>query len=76
VAFARYEEAIDWGATDGAPVDMAVMLAIPAANASADHLKLLARLSRRMVHEEFREGLRAAPDAEAVVRLFRAALAE
>jgi len=39
-------------------------------------LKYLARLSRRLVHDEFRDGLKAAAHAAEVVRLVSAALAD
>ena len=48
---------------------------IPAGEKSTEHLKLLARLSRRIVHDEFRAALRAAPDEAAVAALVAEALA-
>jgi multiphosphoryl transfer protein len=74
IAVLKFKEPIDWNSTDGEPVDVAIMLAIPAGERSRDHLMLLARLSRRIVHEDFRDALRAAADEEAVVRLISAAL--
>lgn len=68
-AFLRFAEPMDWPSSDGRPVEMAVMLVIPAKGGAADHLKLLASLSRRLVHAEFREMLRAATDPKSVVRL-------
>ncbi len=76
VAFLRFESPLDWQSADGRAVDMALMLAIPASNKSQDHLKLLARLSRRLVHEEFRAALRAAGDEAALVRLISESVAE
>lgn len=76
IAFLRFDAPMDWSSSDGKPVDMAVMLAIPASGHSQDHLKLLARLSRRLVHEEFREQLRTAGDEEAILHLIAAAIAE
>ncbi len=76
IGFLRLEEPVAWDAADGQPVDMALMLAIPAAGPSRESLKYLARLSRRLVHEEFRESLRTASDAAAVVRLIGAAVAD
>ncbi len=75
VAVMRLAVPIDWNASDGEPVDLAVMLIIPAGERSRNHLRLLARLSRRIVHDEFRAALRAAPDEETVVRLVEDALA-
>lgn len=44
---ARLTQGVAWGALDGEPVDIAVLLLSPA-GASADHLKALARVSRRL----------------------------
>jgi phosphoenolpyruvate-protein phosphotransferase len=75
VAFLRFGAPFDWDGTGGEPVDFAVMLALPAGgSASRDHLRLLARLSRRLAHEEFREALRTASDEDDVVDLISAAL--
>jgi fructose-specific PTS system IIA-like component len=76
IGFLRFDEPIAWDLGTGQPVDMAVMLAVPAAGPSRESLKYLARLSRRLVHDEFRDGLRTAPDAAAVVRLIGAAVAD
>jgi len=54
---------------------LAFMLVIPDGEQSQEHLRLLARLSRRIVHDEFRAALRAAPDEETIVRLVAEALA-
>jgi multiphosphoryl transfer protein len=74
LAVLRFREPFLWNAGDEEAVDLAVMLAIPAERAAQEHLKLLARLSRRLVHEEFREALRSAAGAEAVVQLIRDAV--
>ncbi len=76
IAFLRFDNPVDWDSSGGHPVDMAVMLAIPKSGSSQDHLKLLARLSRRLVHEEFRQQLRNAGHEEAGLRLIAAAVAE
>ena len=90
VGLLRFETPVVWDSADGRPVDLALMLAIPAAGpaqgvvpakqggapAEQRSLKYLARLSRRLVHEEFRDGLRAAADAADIVRLVSAALAD
>jgi len=64
----RFAAPFLWDSNDTEPVDLAFMLIIPDGERSREHLKLLARLSRRIVHEEFRDALRAAPDEETVVR--------
>jgi len=59
--FAHLEDAIDFEAIDEAPVDLVFALLTPA-DAGADHLKALARVSRLMRNAAFCEKLRAAND--------------
>ncbi len=75
LALLRFAAPFRWNEGDEEPVDLAVMLAIPSGRAAQDHLKLLARISRRLVHQEFRDALRQAGDPAAVVRLIEEAVA-
>ena len=75
VGVLRFAAPIKWDAADEEPADLAVFLAVPAAAPSMDHLKVLARLSRRIADEEFRAALRSAADDTAVIQLISAALA-
>jgi PTS system nitrogen regulatory IIA component len=59
--FALLDSAIDFEAIDEAPVDLAFVLLTPA-DAGADHLKALARVSRLMRNAAVCEKLRAAND--------------
>jgi PTS system nitrogen regulatory IIA component len=59
--FAQLDSAIDFEAIDEAPVDLAFLLLTPA-DAGADHLKALARVSRLMRNATVCEKLRAAND--------------
>jgi nitrogen PTS system EIIA component len=63
--FARLDNAIDYEAVDGQPVDLVFMLLAPE-NAGADHLKALARVSRLLRNQQTCEKLRAAQSAEAL----------
>ncbi|MBI1365652.1 MAG: PTS IIA-like nitrogen regulatory protein PtsN [Alphaproteobacteria bacterium] len=62
---ARLETPIDFDAVDDQPVDLIFVLLAPA-NATAAHLKALARVSRLMRDEEARAALRGADTAEAL----------
>jgi PTS system nitrogen regulatory IIA component len=62
---ARLPEPIDWGAIDGQPVDIVVLLLSPE-GAGADHLKALARISRSLRDAATVPALRAATDADAM----------
>lgn len=68
VAFGRSTDGIDYGAADG-PATLVFLIAAPDGG-DADHLKVLAALSRRLIHESFREALHQAEDPDQVVALF------
>ena len=61
------DERADEDDADG-PATLVFLIAAPA-EGDADHLKILASLARRLVHESFRDSLRAAPDAETVAEI-------
>ncbi len=69
-SFYRLREAIEFGSGDGEPVDVLFVILGPR-DSRREHIRLLARLSRLLNHGEFRDHLRAAPDADAVVSVFR-----
>jgi PTS system nitrogen regulatory IIA component len=63
--FARLENPIDFAAIDEQPVDLMFLLLTPA-GAGAEHLKVLARISRLLRHQSACEKLRGALDAAAI----------
>ena len=63
------------GKKNSASVRAVLMIAIPAAARGDEHLRLIARLSRRLMHEDFRETLLAAKDAKTVLAAIRTCLA-
>ena len=66
--FASLETPLEYESPDEMPVDLVILLLAPA-QASADHLKALAQISRLMRREDMRERLRHAPDVEALFLL-------
>ncbi|AUH52254.1 phosphoenolpyruvate--protein phosphotransferase [Chromobacterium sp. ATCC 53434] len=68
---ARLAEPVDWGASDGQPVDMVLLLAFNAADAGSAHLKFFSRLARLVMREDFRRALRAERDPERLLILLR-----
>ncbi|WP_428410696.1 PTS sugar transporter subunit IIA [Hyphococcus sp.] len=62
---ARLETPVSFDALDDQPVDLVFMLLAPA-NATAAHLKALAKVSRLLRDEHAREALRGADSAEAL----------
>lgn len=67
-AFIRLADPVDFGASDGQPVDLLFALAVPE-HFTQQHLVLLAQLAEMFADEAFRARLRAAPDSEALYRL-------
>jgi fructose PTS system EIIA component len=64
LAVAQIPGGVDFGAPDG-PATLVFLIAAPATG-DADHLKILAALARRLVHESFRTSLKEAADAQTV----------
>lgn len=60
VAFSRRQEGIDWDSLDGSPATLFFLIAVPAAAAGNEHLKILAMLSRKLVDPAWGGRLRAA----------------
>jgi fructose-specific phosphotransferase system IIA component len=69
VAIAKLAKPIDWQAMDDAPVDTVFQLAVPAASQGDAHLNLLAALSRKLIHADFRAQIKAATTPEQVIEL-------
>lgn len=67
-AFARLEKPVDFAAVDELPVDLVFMLLSPV-SAGADHLKALARVSRRLRDRAFAAKLRGAGSPDALYAL-------
>lgn len=68
-AFARLAQPVEYRAVDDLPVDLVFLLLSPV-NAGADHLKALARVSRRLRDARFLAKLRGAASRDALYALF------
>jgi PTS system nitrogen regulatory IIA component len=66
--FARLEKPVDFTAVDELPVDLVFMMLSPA-GAGAEHLKALARVSRRLRERQFADKLRGAGSTDALYAL-------
>jgi len=67
LAFARLTQPLDWQSIDGQDVNMLFMIAVPEEKAGNEHLQILAALSRKLIHEEFRNRLAQAQSAEEIM---------
>ena len=75
VAFGRLTNKIDWQSLDGEGVGLVFLLAVPEECQGDQHLKIIAGLSRKLVHQEFRETLAHATSDQEIVDLLNDSLA-
>ncbi|TCS83846.1 PTS sugar transporter subunit IIA [Tepidibacillus fermentans] len=73
LAFARLAQPTEWQSLDGQPVSMVFLIAVPEEQAGNEHLQILAALSRKLIHEEFRNQLMSAKTAQEVLSLIKTA---
>lgn len=73
IGLMRLRKTVDWHSKEGQPVDLIICLAIPSGDKVRPKLQLLPKLSRKLIHEDFRDSLRQATSAEAIVSLIKSA---
>lgn len=73
IGLMRLKKPVDWQSKEGQPVDLIICLAIPSGEKVRPKLQLLPKLSRKLIHEEFRDSLRQATSVEAIVALIKSA---
>jgi fructose-specific phosphotransferase system IIA component len=69
VAFGRSATPIDWDSLDGTPAQIIFLLAVPEASKGDEHLRIIASLSRKLIHEEFRDKLANSTSESEIVAL-------
>ncbi|NMA83429.1 MAG: PTS sugar transporter subunit IIA [Epulopiscium sp.] len=70
LGFAKVKD-IDWNAPDGSPVDLVFIIGVPEAQKGTEHLTILAKISRNLMKEEFREQLRKIHTKEGILSLIQ-----
>ena len=70
MAIGKPQEPIDFGAIDNKPVRLFVLLASPP-DRTSDHIQALAKVSKLMLMEAFRESIYQATTREEVYELLR-----
>jgi len=68
--FFRTSSGADFAALDGEAVNLFFIILCPKAS-RRDHIKILAKISRLLNHENFRDELRKAADVEDVLNVFK-----
>lgn len=76
VAVGRINQGVEWKSLDDNPVQVVFLLAVPEKAASDQHLKILAALSRKLIHEEFRNELLNSVDEDSLLQLLSNTLKE
>lgn len=64
----RLKKPIAWDAVDDQPVQCVILLVVRAAEDGSAHMKIFSRLARKLMHDEFRARLLAAPERAALRR--------
>lgn len=70
LVFGKSKDGIDYNSMDGKPAHLFFLIAAPE-NSDDLHLKILAKLSRSLMHEEVRDELNKAETYEDVVNAFK-----
>lgn len=69
LAFSKLLNPIDWQSLDGEPVTLVFLIAVPEEDTSNEHLKILSTLSRKLIHEEFRNELHTAKTEQDIMNI-------
>lgn len=70
LAFGRSKEGVHYDSMDGNPVHLLFLIAVPE-NSNNEHLKILSQLSRKLMHQDIREGLMQAEDSSTIYELLK-----
>lgn len=74
IALARLREPVAWQSLDGQPVRCVIMLCLRPDAQGSEHMKILAKLARKIMHEDFRQRLMEAEDPAALEQFLRETL--
>lgn len=69
VAFGKSEKGVDFCASDGSLAHMIFLIAVPLEQSGTMHLEILAKLSRMLMHDSFREELRKATNTRKIMEV-------
>jgi len=69
LTFVRSQAGVNWNSLDGKPAHLIFMIAVPEDSQGDTHLKILQRLSRKLMDDDFRQALMEAPDKASVHQL-------
>jgi fructose-specific PTS system IIA-like component len=67
----KLKTAVNWGSLDDKPVQVLILLTIRESDQATEHMKVLAALARKLMHEEFRDRLVQERDPEELCRFLK-----
>ena len=68
LAFGRCKNGIDFDSMDGNKTDLVFLIAVPE-NSDDTHIRILTKFARKLMHDEFRDGLRNAVNPAEIIEL-------
>jgi fructose-specific PTS system IIA-like component len=75
LAVLKLRQPVEWGSMDGRPVEVLMLLAVPlsetAGGGGTGHMKVFAKLARKLMHEEFRAKMMDAVDSRGIEACLR-----
>jgi fructose-specific PTS system IIA-like component len=74
LAVLRLAQGVEWGSLDGQPVRLVILLVMRESEAVSAHMKVFARLARKLMHEPFRAWLAQEKDPDVLCALLREVL--
>lgn len=69
LAFGRSIEGVNYESMDGKPVHLVFLIAVPETS-NDEHLRILSKLSRKLMHEEVRQSLMNVTSVEEIYQIF------
>ena len=74
LAVLKLQTPVQWDSLDGKPVSVLLLLAIRESDSASEHMKVLAALARKVMHEDFRDRLLREQSPDALVQFLRDAV--
>lgn len=68
LAVLKLKKPVDWGATDGGPTSVAILLALRENAPEGAHMQVFSQLARKLMNEEFRRTLAESANADSVLQ--------
>ena len=68
LAFGRVKDGVDFSSMDGNKTDLVFLIAVPE-NSDDTHIRILTSFARKLMHKEFRDGLRNAVNPAEIIEL-------